>query len=294
MRHALKDALAVQCFHWIAESVSHDPMWPRRVPIDGLCFLYASVTTPARALIGTMIGSRDRVGRDFPLVAARLLDVREIIPTISSVPLLWSPVLERVASELRELASRDTSGSIASCLESVQPPTVSERRELHARVLAELGARSAADFLAHVFPSDDGATPEAVSAYHYACHTVRVAVGQVERPSAPALLCPVTNGMDAMTWIEIVRGLLGRDAPPSSVLWTSDREARLIVSISDMPAAALPMMARSNTDVPRIWPLSTQSAAARVRARTLIEPLIPSFDLSLSKTIDALAIGGFR
>lgn len=294
VRHALVDATTVECFRWIADSVSHDPLWPRRVPIDGLRFLYASVTTPAKVLIGAMIGSRDRVGRDFPLVAVRPLEVREVMPMVSSVPLAWSAALEGVAAALRELALRDTSHSIASCLESVSPPAYRESRELHARATAELGGHSTSDFLKRVFRSDDDLGPEAVSVYHYACHTIRVAVGQVERPSAPALLCPVTSGIDAVTWMEIVRGLLGQGAPPLSMLWTSDREARLIVALSDMPVAALPMIVGSSTEAPRIWPLSTQSGAARARARTLIEPLIPSFELSLTKTIEALAGGGSR
>jgi type VI secretion system ImpM family protein len=282
VRHDLRDPIAIDCFRWIADSVSRHPIWPRKIPTEGLRFLYGSASDSERVLIGTMIRSRDRVGRDFPLVGAIQFPSRDIGRVFPALPLAWSTVLDKVGIALNHFASLETSTSIASCLSEIAPLSIRDCQDMYGRAVAELEERVTSEFHARVFPG-------APSASYYAYHTVRIAAVQFDRPSAPTLLCPITNGLDAMAWLELLRRLLPREPRPLGMLWTSGENARLAVSLSDMPMTALPMIVGGMMESSRIWPLSTSNDAASTRARSLIEPLMPAPNSTLMTTIGALA-----
>ncbi len=289
VRHDLRDPMAIECFRWIADSVSRYPIWPQKIPAGGLRFLYVSASTREKVLIGTMTRSRDRVGRDFPLVAVHPFSSREITQTFSAVPWAWSNVLDRVSSALTELASRDTISSMASCLSNIEPPSSLDCREEHVRALSMFEASPISEFHERAFPRTSSESALSESVFHYAYHTMRVAVGRLDHPSAPVLLCPVAGEFDITAWLELLRRLLPGDTSPLGMLWMSGDPARLMVSLSDMPTSALPMIVGSTMESSRVWPLWTSNDAARMKARQLIEPLMPIRNPTLMSTIDALA-----
>ncbi len=282
MRHELRDPIAMECFRWVADSVSQQPSWVRAIPSHGVRFVFASPSAADRVLIGVLVRSADRVGREFPLVALRAASATDVGRSFPAIPLAWGAALGSVRRTLVERTVHDSITAIAGALAEIAAPGAAELRDAHTRALHALQLAPAGDFHERVFGDGDAAP-------HYAYHTARVAAAQVGRAQGPALLCPVTLASDTTAWLELLRRLVPAIDRPLGCVWTSGAEARLVVCLSDVPTAALHAVVGCPTESARIWPLSTASVAARAKARALIEPLLPvTASAPLVAMIDAL------
>lgn len=281
VRHELRDAIAMECFRWVADAVAQQPSWVRAVPAHGVRFVFASPTALDRVLIGVLVRSADRVGREFPLVALHAVAASDVGRSFPSIPLAWGPALSSVRRTLVPPAPHESIVAIARAVAGIEPPRAPELRDAHARALQALQLAPAEDFHDRVFGDGDAAP-------HYAYHTARVAAAQVGRAQGPALLCPVTLASDATAWLELLRRLVPALDRPLGCVWTSGADARLVVCLSDVPPAALHAVVGCATESARIWPLSTSSVAARAKARAVIEPLLPTSSAPLVAMIEAL------
>ncbi|AKF08822.1 type VI secretion system-associated protein TagF [Sandaracinus amylolyticus] len=278
VRHELRDPVAMECFRWVGDSVARLPNWVRAIPQQGLRFVFSGSAND-RALVGTMIRSQDRVGREFPLVALRVVPASDLSRVFPAVPLAWSNVLGSARRAL-ELGATQPLVEVVRSLADIAIPSGADTRDAYARAAQALQLAATNDFHDRVFGEGD--------APHYAYHTVRVAAAQVGRAQGPALVCPVTVATDAMAWLELARRLLPTLDRPLSCLWTTGADARLVVCLGDPPSSALHAVTGCAVDSARIWPLSTTSQAARAKARTVIEPLLPPPSAPLVAVIDAL------
>lgn len=286
VRHELRDPIAMECFRWIADSVSQQPGWVRAIPPQGVRFVFASPTARDRVLVGTLVHSRDRVGREFPLVALHASSGSEVARAFPAIPLAWSASLGAVRRALLELGPRESIASIAAALAEIAPPSSTELRDAHGRASQALQLAASDDFHDRVF-AGDAAT--CASAPHYAYHTVRVAAAQAFRAQGPAIVCPVAVASDVVAWLELLRRLVPAIDRPLGSVWTVGVDARLVACLADMPTAALHAVVGCASESARLWPLSTPSDAARAKARALIEPLLPPATAPLASVIDALA-----
>jgi type VI secretion system protein ImpM len=282
VRHDLRDPIAMECFRWVADAVAQQPAWVRAVPAQGVRFVFRSATAQERVLVGVMVRSQDRVGREFPLVALHEVSALEVGRAFPAVPLAWCGALGDARRVMTERASLEPIASVASALSGIAPPRASDLRDAYARASRALQLAAAEEFHDRVFGDADAAP-------HYAYHTVRVAAAQVGRAQGPALVCPVTVASDATAWLELLRRLVPALDRPLGCLWTSGVDARLVVCLSDMPTTALHAVVGCAAESSRIWPLSTSSDAARAKARAVIAPLLPSASAPLVAPIDALA-----
>lgn len=280
VRHDLRHPIAMECFRWVTDSVARMPQWVRSIPATGVRFVFSGATPSSEVVIGTMIRSRDRVGREFPLVALHPARASELTRAFPAAPLAWSVALGAARRAL-ELAATEPLTEVARMLSRVAPPTAQETSDAYARSTQALQLAATTDFHDRVF-GEGGAAP------FYAYHTVRVAAQQARRAQGPALVCPVTVATDLTAWLELVRRLSTSLDRPLACLWTSGADARLVICLADPPIAALHAVVGCPVDSARVWPLSTTSEAARAKARTVIEPLLPPPSAPLGAFIEAL------
>lgn len=288
VRHALREPIAVECFRWVADAVAQQPSWVRAVPPQGVRFVYAGTgASVGRALVGTMIASRDRVGREFPLVAVRSVRDAEIARGLPGIAIAWSAALGDARRALERVPSEGVT-TAASLLEVVAAPTPADLRAAYARAAHALQLAPLDEFQERVL-GGAGRGGALDAAAHYAYHTVRVAAAQLGRGTAPALACPVALASDATAWLELVLRLAPSRDRALTFAWTTGPAARLVICLGDPPPSALHAVVGDAAESSRVWPLTTTSETAIAKAIAAIAPSMPPARASIAALIDALA-----
>ncbi len=280
VRHDLSSPLAMQFFRWLADAVAQTPAATKHIAHGGVRFVWTHDVAPHSALVGVLVPSRDRVGREFPFVAMTELRRSDLSPFFPALPLAWAETLA-TARSLALRAHVEPLASIATDAASLAMPL--DLATAHARTTRALARASMSEVHERLFPG-----LEADACYAYL--TVRTAAGLAGRADAPALVCPTTLASDAAAWLELVRRLAPARAPLPTFLWTTGTGAHLVISMGGaLPHAALAAVSGATPDASRVWPLATPSEAARSRARTVITPLLPGPHAPYDAVLDALS-----
>lgn len=221
-----------------------------------------------RALLGVMAGSRDKVGREFPLAVFTSADARELADAFPALPEAAGAFLEAAESVLAEapgLAAQDLAGK----LDALTVPEGAVIAERHAAARAQADREAAGDFLARTVGDPSAGQPL------YAIHCARSGCAQVrEREPAVAravLDCPVRQGIDRWAWLEMAHRLLRWPAPPS-FFWRAGEGERLLLSLGPPPSNLLGVLCGEPGAESRLWPLHTRVPAAVEAARKALGP----------------------
>ena len=265
--------LDVECFEWIAAAVASHPAWVRAIHAGGTRFVFAGARGD-RALIGVMIRSCDRVGREFPLAAVHPI-ARPAERSSVALPVAWTGPLLSARRALDQAASR-TLEEIVSLVDAVPVPTESEVQAALVRCTHALEHTAIHELHERLFEDADAA--------HYAYHAMRAAA-RAEGPRAPAVLAPLGVAGDLVAWLELARRLAPAHGRPTACVWNLGRAA---IAHGELPPAVLPAMHGHDLGSSSVWPLSTDSPTARERARAEIAPLMPPSGASVLTMIDAL------
>lgn len=215
---------------------------------DGDGGVVAAVATP----------SRDRIGREFPMVVATWLPRSELPPSQASLAIGFSRFWDaaHAASEAHRDQKPDT---LWDALESVSSPSAAEladAKERCAALFQNLGARQLEqDCFAE---SDDR---------FYAYRTLRLAVR--DAPETRVLMCPdAGNPAYRAFWVETIeRATEGKI--PLPILWLEGAASpkSVFIAYRKAPAAILKFAAGHDQRSSSLWPLTTNHQAAREKSK---------------------------
>lgn len=240
------------------------------------------------AAVGTMIASRDKVGREFPLCLFAGVPAAALARQYPALP----AAAAAFCAEAEALLGRAGELTLAALAEAARAlPRPREPREVETSLSAAAADRSFAELLAGAFPGPEGAAAYGISTLGAALKQVRGA------PPAKATLALETTARDdaeRWLWLELVRRSLGWSAPPG-LFWTGDR---LLVALGPPPATLLQQLCDPGRPPAKIWPLRTDRAEALTAAvrglapevrQALIAPSGPA-----TRILELLTAGGGR
>jgi len=218
---------------------------PSAKPDEGLI---AAVATP----------SRDRIGREFPMVIAALLSKKYL--TDGFAPLALS--LSRFCNEAGAAFEANRDGDPEAFYEAVRAlaepgvAEVADARHRWSELRANLGARQ---MEAECFGDPDDR--------FYAYHTLLLALR--DRPSGRVLMCPTAgNPAYRAFWIEAIERA-NPTASPLPLLWLEGAGAPpgLLVALGKAPPAMLSFALGHNQRSAALWPMTTTHETAKKRSQ---------------------------
>lgn len=271
---------------WLHEAI--EPVHRAGLALPAAPVRFLLVAPGGEAAVGTMIASRDKVGRAFPLCLFAGVPAASVVRQFPAVPAAaaeFCAAAEALLGRAAELAP----AALAEAARALPRPR--DAREVEAAVSAAAAERPLAEVLARAFPAPDGAAAYGIS-------TLGAALKQVRGgpPAKATLAVEATAGDDAerWLWLELVRRGLGWSAPPG-LFWTG---GRLVVSLGPPPATVLAQLCDPSHPPSKIWPLRTDRAEAIAAARRGLAPevqhALASPDGPATRLFELLPAGGGR
>jgi type VI secretion system protein ImpM len=217
----------------------------------------------ARALVGALADSTDKVGRRFPLTifAPGPGDAGQF----PGQPGAARPFFEGAEALLGEAAglAADALSARVSQLPCPSEAALAESRVLRDQAAAERGE----EMLAALFGDP------AAGQRFYAAHCLRSACASGE--GRPVIVdCPVRGGLDVWAWLEAVRRLRRSAAP--TFFWKLGPAPRLLVTLGPPPPTLLALLWDPARRDAKLWPLTTAQPAAIETARRALGPAAAS------------------
>ncbi len=260
VRGNVGDALAQRFIRWLEEASEACHRSKGQLPREPVRFVFRAAGE-ARALVGVLRGSQDRVGRQFPLAAF----VPAAGPAVEGrFPL--APFVYRRFGDAAAAALADDPPAAAALADRVAGleiagPADAAAAEEEAQAAA---ARSSEELMGRLFgEAAQGRRHYAFNTFLAACATVR---GREPSRAETVLECPAADAADVWTWLELARLGLGWTAAPPH-FFRPGSPGKLFVSLGAAPPAVLPSLCEPPHDHPKIWPLHTSSPAAVQSAR---------------------------
>ena len=209
---------------------------------------YAAVASP----------SRDRIGREFPLVVATSIDADRLPQTHAALALgcqrFW-----QAAGEAVEAHQGDDPEALFDAVQSIEPPQgveLSDAEERWGGLLENLGARQ---MEADIFPVPDDR--------FYAYHALRLAIqgGSDHR----VLLCPAAGHPAYRAfWMEALDRAT-ESKTRLAMVWLEGPTAPkdVAISLGAAPTSILKFALGHDSHARSLWPLTTTHASARSRSK---------------------------
>ena len=267
---------------WLHEAIEPVHRAGAALPSAPVRFLFRGARSP-EALVGTMVASRDRVGRAFPLCAFTRVPARALAAAFPGLPGA-ADALCAAAEALLQRPEALEPGALPALVGAL--PGAADPAASHAALAAEAAGLPAAAVLE--------ALPDGGAAYALATFEAALgphASGEPERAPV-AVDAPARREVERWFWLELARRLLAWPAPPV-LLWTSER---LLVSPGVPPATALQHLCAPARPPSKIWPLVSERPEALAAARARLAPAATAALAggSAAALLDALAGGGVR
>lgn len=257
-----RDRLAQGFTRWLEEATDACHRAGTALPPSPIRFLFRAAGD-ASGLVGALRGSRDRVGRQFPLAVFLPAGGRFLETAWPCLPAGCRPFLDAAAGLLGE-ADALTAPALADRLRSLPLPGPGDlaRAEEEGRDVA--GRLRGRDFQLRVFGDPAlGRHLYGLHAFGSACRAVR---GREPARAEVVLDCPVEGEGDLWAWLELARRVLAwPGAPP--FLWRDGSSGRLLLSLGPPPAAVMTSLGEPRRDGTRVWPLAGAQASAVASAR---------------------------
>ncbi|MEM7137420.1 MAG: type VI secretion system-associated protein TagF [Myxococcota bacterium] len=216
---------------------------------------------PKGAIAAVAIPSRDKIGREFPIVVATFLPPQVVGPRAAPLALGCGRFWEAAASVVR--AHQDDEPDVLwEELSKIPAPTSAEMGDAGPRcdeLLRNLGARQ----------MEEACFPETDDRF-YGYHTLRLAVQ--DAPEGRVLLCPTAGhpGYRAF-WTDAIERS-SRQRHGLSVLWLDgeDSPPAMMVTLGRVPSSLFRYGTGHGRESNALWPLTTKSAAARARSKSAL------------------------
>jgi type VI secretion system protein ImpM len=239
-------------------------------------------------LLGTLVPSQDRVGREFPLALVASVPAAEVARHLSIVPAAYAPFYAAAEDLLQEAAHLPVP-EVARRLADLPLADDAATAEQTLRVV--LRRAQAGEWIARVFPSGPAGQ------HFYGFGTVLRACEPLRQRESEALGvtldCPVRAATDRLVWLELARRLLDWSAAPPTLLWADVPEPRLLVSLGPAPTSMLRYLARREPEATRLWPLTTERPDAIESVRQALgsrhREALEDPHLSLEALLEAVA-----
>ncbi|HEY6004271.1 MAG TPA: type VI secretion system-associated protein TagF [Anaeromyxobacter sp.] len=262
VRANVGDALVQRFTRWLEEASEACHRTRAQVPRQPVRFLFRAAGE-ARALVGALRGSQDRVGRQFPLAAFAPIQGRFAEKDFPAAPIAYAGLF----SALSEAIEADPA-SPAALSEKLGAIRVSADEAGVDEAVRAAAARPARELLGLLGEASSGRRHYALNTLLAACAPLR---GREPAKAETVLDCPVASDADAFTWLELARRALGWSGAPAFFL-RAGAPGRLLLSLGSPPAAVLPSLAEPRKESPKIWPLETSVASAIEAARKALGP----------------------
>lgn len=265
VRGNVGDPIVQRFTRWLEEASEACHKTRAAVPRDPVRFFFRPAGE-ARALLGVLRGSQDRVGRQFPLAAFAIADGPLVARAFPAAPLAYGGFLGALSAALA--VDPPSPAALAETLGAIPAPGADAVASGDAAARAA-AARPAREFLGALLGEP------AKGRRHYAMNTLLAACAPLrgrEPPRAETVLdCPATSDADAWAWLELARRALAWSSAPTFFL-KAGAPGRLLLSLGAPPPAVLPSLAEPRKDSPKIWPLETVVASAVEAARKALGP----------------------
>ena len=208
------------------------------------------------------VPSRDRIGREFPVVVAASVS-RDRLPR-GSAPLVLAFARFWDAASATVDAHQDEEPEVLwQAMQLVSPPGGAELSEAEQRWTALLGNIGAREMEQECFSEPDDR--------FYAYHTLRLAVR--DAPDARVLMCPAAGHPAYRAfWVETIERATEHKIP-LPIMWLEGSEAPkgVLVALARAPSSMLRFATGHGGNSHSLWPLTTKHEAARARSKAALE-----------------------
>ncbi len=246
---------------WLAQGLDAQKRAGGKLPAARFLFRCAEVKD---VLVGSLVPSRDAVGREFPLCVVATFSAAELAPGFAALPVGFDAFFGGAEALLAGAGARKAL-ELADGLRGVVVPAAAELGLSLAGLRARFASTPATALL-----EDGGLVGDvrayALSTFAAACQSAR---GTAAGKAAIVLDCPARRPETACAWLDLARRLGGFSEAPPSAFWTSDR---LLLGLGVAASAIVPALARPDAPPQQIWPLHTRNADAAARAKQGLPP----------------------
>lgn len=265
-RHGYPGAGAREAEKWFLESYQLLRSMDFAFPRTAVNMIFASPEWP-EVVISSAVSSHDSVERPFPIVVFASIDASLVAGRGWMLPVLFAKFLNATQSALYRAAANGDTARLVSDLERLPIVDASLFQRLGDAIYANVvHTQQVQSFESRVFQSRE--------ARYYAYRTLRMACDQV-RGGIPEVAntvveCPIGVDIDLVAWSALVARVLNWSVPVP-MIWRTEPDPRMLVSLGPMPPQALHFLVDTNVDSMRYWPLTTQSSSAIASARDSLE-----------------------
>lgn len=248
---------------WVQESLDGLQRAGAEMPAEPVYFLHQGGGAGAPGLAGVMLRSRDRVGREYPLVVFARVDPALLATSFPLVPTGYSLFL-RDAARLAADIDRADAALLAARARSLRAPSPADIAQAGGVCQHVLQRFAAGELFQRLFAD---APP---GRHYYAFKTALDACDatRARPPRVPITLdCPVASDVDLFAWLDLCRRrLLGAPVTPTCV-WREGASPRALVSLGPAHGALLRYLVRPEDQATQLWPLVTSRPDAIELAR---------------------------
>jgi len=223
-------------------------------------------------LVGVAAPSRDAAGRAFPVAVARGFEQSAFRAKLEQVFWQCQPFLDGAAALITRAAELS--------LEEVRSALTDLTDHDAGALQSDPHAPPAAAEWNGLFGSD-------LAVQSYALYTVAAAFA-ADQPGL-TLDCPVRHAGDRSLWLALAGQISERLGNTTCALYTP-HEPRLLLAIGGWNSSLLCAIAARDRSFDRVWPLTTESAAAREHAREEVLAALP--ELARSQTLPVSDLAG--
>jgi type VI secretion system ImpM family protein len=226
------------------------------------CHLIFPSHNDANGVIAVVaVPSRDRIGREFPVVTAVFVPQEELPGGYAPLVLAFARFWDAVSAAVD--AHHDEEPEVLwEVIRALSPPTGTELSEAEHRCAELLGSLGARQMEEECFSEPDDR--------FYAYHTLLLAVR--EAPDIRVLICPAAaNPAYRAFWVETIERATAHGVR-LPIMWLEGPEAPrgTLVALGRAPTAMLRYAAGHGRNSNSLWPLTTENAKARARAKAAL------------------------
>lgn len=276
----------------VEETVTSGVQLPKR----GVYFFFREANKPS-AFVGFARVSQDSVGRRFPSTVFAELDQNTVAQSFAGIPSAYAEFFS-VAQELSSEYESIAVDTLNERLARIQLPSPERIQASHQDVLNAM-----AETTSDMFHRDVLGTPSRDAAY-YAYSTLLTAAQRGQT----LLDCSYMQAQQLGFWLELGgRALSARQKPPGFI-WQPPvpsasygsftlenlppaKAGRLLLSPGSLPPISMALVDASERQHNKLWPLTTESEAARKRSRESLPAGLRGVLDSSEPPLDAVAKG---
>jgi type VI secretion system ImpM family protein len=207
------------------------------------------------------VPSRDRIGREFPVVTAVFVPQDELPGSYAPLVLAFARFWDAISAAI-DAHHDEEPDALWEALRSTPAPSGAEFSEAEQRCAELLGNLGARQMEEACFSEPDDR--------FYAYHTLLLAVR--EAPGSRVLMCPAAaNPAYRAFWVETIERATAHEVP-LPVMWLEgpDTPGGTLVALGRAPTAMLRYAEGHGRNSNSLWPLITENAKARARAKAAL------------------------